>query len=378
MYMDQPQQYVQELLNATHVARSAAGPLHHRHRKNAQRASARRQLVDYQRRTTSPRPRCWRRRGASRTPRRVAAAGKYARKFARGARPGCAPAVSAQTKPAMRLLTKKTEQTQIALGVRACSRHDERRFALRLLNAVLGENMSSRLFQTVREDHGLAYSIYSGNSFFDDAGDIVISAGLDLANLEKTLKLIVREMKRLAAATGAGGRIPARARLSHRPARSEFGKQREPNDVGRRTMAGLRQNLSIRDEVKKRLSEVTPGATCAPPRGNFSGPTDSTWRSISPLKSARRTGENSGGLTCMRPILHRLPTRAHAGIARGAIGRRTRGGVAAQCLFRFAAGALLVCRGPSAADLSLASARAANWTGPGRRGSAIRGTRWRS
>jgi predicted Zn-dependent peptidase len=82
-------------------------------------------------------------------------------------------------------LSKKTEQTQIALGIRACSRHDERRFALRLLNAMLGENMSSRLFQTVREEHGLAYSIYSANSFFDDAGDIVIAAGLDTDNWKK-------------------------------------------------------------------------------------------------------------------------------------------------------------------------------------------------
>ena len=98
------------------------------------------------------------------------------------------PAATAQNSPVVLLHTKETEQTQIALGIRACSRHDERRFALRLLNAVLGENMSSRLFQTVREDHGLAYSIYSGNSFFDDAGDLVISAGLDLDNLEKTLQ----------------------------------------------------------------------------------------------------------------------------------------------------------------------------------------------
>ena len=66
-----------------------------------------------------------------------------------------------------------------------------------MLNAVLGENMSSRLFQKVREDQGLAYSIYSGNSFFDDTGDLVISAGLDLANLEKTLRIILRELKRL-------------------------------------------------------------------------------------------------------------------------------------------------------------------------------------
>jgi len=69
---------------------------------------------------------------------------------------------------------------------------------LRLLNAVLGENMSSRLFQSVREDHGLAYSIYSANSFFDDTGDLVISAGLDLDKLEKALAIILKELKRLA------------------------------------------------------------------------------------------------------------------------------------------------------------------------------------
>ena len=62
---------------------------------------------------------------------------------------------------------RKTEQTQIALGIRTCSRHDPRRYALRLLNTILGENMSSRLFQVVREDRGLAYSIYSTPSFFE-------------------------------------------------------------------------------------------------------------------------------------------------------------------------------------------------------------------
>src|SRR5205085_8346027 len=93
-------------------------------------------------------------------------------------------------------LTKKTEQTQIALGIRTCSRHDRRRYALRLLNAILGENMSSRLFQVVREDRGLAYSIYSTPSVFADTGDLVISAGLDTDNLPKTLKLIARELRR--------------------------------------------------------------------------------------------------------------------------------------------------------------------------------------
>jgi len=69
------------------------------------------------------------------------------------------------------------------------------RFTLRLLNAILGENMSSRLFQVVREDRGLAYSIYSTPSFFADTGDLVVSAGLDTDNLLKTLRLVLRELR---------------------------------------------------------------------------------------------------------------------------------------------------------------------------------------
>jgi predicted Zn-dependent peptidase len=57
--------------------------------------------------------------------------------------------------------------------------------------------MSSRLFQVIREDRGLAYSIYSSLNYFDDTGTLTISAGLDLDNLEKTLKLIRRELKHM-------------------------------------------------------------------------------------------------------------------------------------------------------------------------------------
>src|SRR5205814_2127367 len=129
----------------------------------------------------------------------VRAVARFARRFPAGKRPGFVPASNSQARPRLRLFTKKTEQTQLALGVRTCSRRDERRFALRLLNTILGENMSSRLFQVVREDRGLAYNIYSSLSFFDDTGDLVISAGLDTANLSKTLKLILRELRHLAA-----------------------------------------------------------------------------------------------------------------------------------------------------------------------------------
>jgi predicted Zn-dependent peptidase len=56
--------------------------------------------------------------------------------------------------------------------------------------------MSSRLFQVIREDRGLAYSIYSTPSFYHDAGDLVISAGLDTENLPKVLKLVIEELRR--------------------------------------------------------------------------------------------------------------------------------------------------------------------------------------
>src|SRR5260370_30543216 len=128
----------------------------------------------------------------------VRAVARYARRFPSGVRPAFAPARNEQRTPRVRLFTKNSEQTQIALGIRACSRHDGRRYAMRLLNVILGENMSSRLFQVVREDRGLAYSIYSASSFFADTGDLVISAGLDTDNLAKALRLILRELRRLA------------------------------------------------------------------------------------------------------------------------------------------------------------------------------------
>src|SRR5204862_6055949 len=120
---------------------------------------------------------------------------KFGGKFRAGRKPCFVPANSDQQAPTLRLYPKKTEQTQLALGIRACSRHDERRFALRLLNTMVGESMSSRLFQILREEKGLAYSIYSSWACMEDTGAITISAGLDHDDLEKSLAIIVRELR---------------------------------------------------------------------------------------------------------------------------------------------------------------------------------------
>ncbi len=197
MYRDQPQQYVQELLNETlwpeqPLGRSLAGT------ERTLDATTRDGIIRYHRENYVTSATLISVAGKLKHKQVVEAVAKYGKRFRMGQRTVFAPAVANQSAPRVRLLTKNTEQTQIALGIRACSRHDERRYALRLLNTILGENMSSRLFQSVREKHGLAYSIYSASSFFSDTGDLVISAGLDTDKLEKALKLIARELKQLA------------------------------------------------------------------------------------------------------------------------------------------------------------------------------------
>ncbi len=103
-----------------------------------------------------------------------------------------------QRAPRLRYLSRPVEQTHLAIAVRGCSRNDPRRYAMKLCSVILGENMSSRLFQTIRERHGLAYSIQSATSYFADTGALVISAGLDTKRLEKALQLALRELGKLA------------------------------------------------------------------------------------------------------------------------------------------------------------------------------------
>jgi len=97
------------------------------------------------------------------------------------------------------LQKKDIEQTHMAMGVRIFGRNDKRRYALRLLNVILGENMSSRLFQVVREKYGLAYSVHSSAHLFEESGALVISAGLDRKRTLQAIELITREITRLKA-----------------------------------------------------------------------------------------------------------------------------------------------------------------------------------
>ena len=97
-----------------------------------------------------------------------------------------------QKKPESLFHFKKTDQTHLCLGVRAYDMFHPKKYALAILAAILGGNMSSRLFISVRERKGLAYYIHTSVDNSTDSGYLVTQAGIDHKNLEKTASLILK------------------------------------------------------------------------------------------------------------------------------------------------------------------------------------------
>lgn len=97
------------------------------------------------------------------------------------------------------VLVKKrdTEQMHICIGVHGLPLHDEQAYTLNVLNTILGGGLSSRLFQSIREDRGLAYSVYSYLNSYRDAGLLTIYAGTRPGNAEQVVALIQTEMKKI-------------------------------------------------------------------------------------------------------------------------------------------------------------------------------------
>jgi len=92
---------------------------------------------------------------------------------------------------------RDTTQTQICLGIPGLPRDDPGAWTLEVLNAILGDGMSSRLFQSVREDRGLAYDVSSYVVDFADAGALVVSAGVDPGRTRPAVRAILDEFVRL-------------------------------------------------------------------------------------------------------------------------------------------------------------------------------------
>lgn len=102
-----------------------------------------------------------------------------------------------QFTPALKVFNKDTEQTHLALGFHAFKRDHRLKHALGLLHIVLGANMSSRLFNELREKRGLAYRIGTQVKLFADTGAFVVQAGIDNSKVTRALPLILKELKKI-------------------------------------------------------------------------------------------------------------------------------------------------------------------------------------
>jgi predicted Zn-dependent peptidase len=99
--------------------------------------------------------------------------------------------------PVLRFHEKETEQYHLCMGGPGIPRGDERRFALRVLDTILGGSTSSRLFQEVREKRGLAYSVFSYASHYLDSGQVALYVGTRPENVAEAMDVIGTELGRL-------------------------------------------------------------------------------------------------------------------------------------------------------------------------------------
>jgi predicted Zn-dependent peptidase len=156
----------------------------------------------------------------------------------------------------VRFHRKDTEQIHVCLGATGLRRGDDRRFAMRVLDAIFGGLSSSRLFQAVREERGLAYSVYSFNGQFSDTGQIGLYLGTRPDNLRQAMQVVRDELARMRE-TPASEEELARARENVK-ARIVLGMESTGARMNR-LGASLLYDLPIleTDELMERIDAVT-------------------------------------------------------------------------------------------------------------------------
>jgi predicted Zn-dependent peptidase len=165
-------------------------------------------------------------------------------------------AVSPETTPTTRFHVKETEQYHLALGGRGIARDDDRRFALRILDTILGGSTSSRLFQEVREKRGLAYSVYSYISNYVDTGQVGLYVGTRPDNVQEAMKVIGTELSRLQSDGVTQEEVDrARENAKGRTVLSMESSASRMNRIGSSVLMGV--PLLTVDELLARLDAVT-------------------------------------------------------------------------------------------------------------------------
>ena len=108
------------------------------------------------------------------------------------------PVSRSRPRPGVHVLERDTEQANVVLGVPGLPR-DDRRWTLAVLSSVLGDGSSSRLFQSVREERGLAYSVNSYFTSLTDVGEFGVYVGCQPAKVDEVLRVIRGEVETMAA-----------------------------------------------------------------------------------------------------------------------------------------------------------------------------------
>ena len=158
---------------------------------------------------------------------------------------------------ARRLFERKdTEQYHVCLGGTGLSRHDDRRFALRVLDTIFGGTSSSRLFQEVRERRGLAYAVYSFTSGYQDTGQVGLYVGTRPDNIAEAMAVVGAELSRMREEPATSDELArAKENLKGRVVLSLESTGARMNRLGSEILAGA-PLLSL-DEVVEGIEAVT-------------------------------------------------------------------------------------------------------------------------
>jgi len=173
-----------------------------------------------------------------------------------GARPGAELQPARPSVPGIHFERKDTEQYHLCLGAVGLSRHDDRRFALRVLDTIFGGTSSSRLFQEVREERGLAYAVYSFTSGYRDTGQVGLYLGTRADNLEPAMAVVGNELARLRESPASSDELRrAKENLKGRVVLALESTGARMNRLGSEILAG--EPLLTLDEVTERIDAVS-------------------------------------------------------------------------------------------------------------------------